>query len=38
MLIGLDSAEPSVVEAWRDERPTLSGLTGRGVHGRKLAA
>ena len=34
MLIGLDCAEPSLVEAWRDELPTLSGLMERGVHGR----
>ena len=34
MLIGLDSAEPSLVEAWRDELPTLAGLMDRGVHGR----
>ena len=34
MVIGLDSAEPSLVEAWRDELPTLSGLMDRGVHGR----
>ncbi|MGH8941175.1 MAG: alkaline phosphatase family protein, partial [Actinomycetes bacterium] len=34
MLIGLDSAEPSLVEAWRDELPVLSGLMDRGVHGR----
>jgi predicted AlkP superfamily phosphohydrolase/phosphomutase len=34
MLIGLDCAEPSLVERWRDELPTLSGLMDRGVHGR----
>ena len=34
MVIGLDSAEPSLVEAWRDELPTLAGLMERGVHGR----
>jgi predicted AlkP superfamily phosphohydrolase/phosphomutase len=27
MVIGLDSAEPSLVEAWRDDLPTLSALT-----------
>src|SRR3954471_14863521 len=35
MIIGLDCAEPSLVlERWRDELPTLSGLMERGVHGR----
>jgi predicted AlkP superfamily phosphohydrolase/phosphomutase len=34
MVIGLDSAEPSLVQAWRDELPTLSSLMERGVHGR----
>ena len=32
MLIGLDCAEPSLVlERWRDELPTISGLMERGV-------
>jgi predicted AlkP superfamily phosphohydrolase/phosphomutase len=35
MLIGLDCAEPSLVlERWRDELPTLSGLMERGTYGR----
>jgi predicted AlkP superfamily phosphohydrolase/phosphomutase len=35
MIIGLDCAEPSLVlERWRDELPTLSGLMEQGVHGR----
>ena len=34
MVIGLDCAEPSLVERWREELPTLSGLMERGVHGR----
>ncbi|HJQ73416.1 MAG TPA: alkaline phosphatase family protein [Gaiellaceae bacterium] len=35
MLIGLDCAEPSLVlERWRDELPTLSGLMERGRFGR----
>ncbi|HWQ23611.1 MAG TPA: alkaline phosphatase family protein [Gaiellaceae bacterium] len=35
MLIGLDCAEPSLVlERWRDELPTLSGLMERGASGR----
>jgi predicted AlkP superfamily phosphohydrolase/phosphomutase len=35
MLIGLDYADPSLVlERWRDELPTLSGLTVRGAYGR----
>lgn len=34
MIIGLDCAEPSLLEAWRDELPVLSGLMERGVHGR----
>ncbi len=35
MLIGLDCAEPSLVlERWRDELPTLSGLMERGSYGR----
>ena len=35
MLIGLDCAEPSLVlERWRDELPTLSGLMERGAYGR----
>ena len=34
MIIGLDCAEPSLVEAWRDELPTLAGLMERGVYGR----
>jgi predicted AlkP superfamily phosphohydrolase/phosphomutase len=34
MVIGLDCAEPSLVERWRDELPTLAGLMDRGVHGR----
>jgi predicted AlkP superfamily phosphohydrolase/phosphomutase len=35
MLIGLDCAEPSLVlERWRDELPTLSGLMDRGAYGR----
>src|ERR687896_1321122 len=34
MLIGLDCAEPSLVlERWRDELPTLSGLMERGMYG-----
>ena len=34
-LIGLDCAEPSLVlERWRDELPTLSGLMERGSYGR----
>jgi predicted AlkP superfamily phosphohydrolase/phosphomutase len=35
MLIGLDCAEPSLVlERWRDELPTISGLMERGTYGR----
>jgi len=35
MLIGLDCAEPSLVlERWRGELPTLSGLMERGTYGR----
>jgi predicted AlkP superfamily phosphohydrolase/phosphomutase len=35
MIIGLDCAEPSLVlERWRDDLPTLSGLMERGVFGR----
>jgi predicted AlkP superfamily phosphohydrolase/phosphomutase len=34
MLIGLDCAEPSLVDEWRDDLPTLGGLMDRGVHGR----
>ncbi len=35
MLIGLDCAEPSLVlERWRDQLPTISGLMERGVYGR----
>jgi predicted AlkP superfamily phosphohydrolase/phosphomutase len=34
MIVGLDCAEPSLLEAWRDELPVLSGLMERGVHGR----
>src|SRR5690348_543001 len=35
MIIGLDCAEPSLVlERWRDELPTLSGLMERGAYGR----
>ncbi len=35
MLIGLDCAEPSLVlERWRDQLPTLSGLMQRGTYGR----
>jgi predicted AlkP superfamily phosphohydrolase/phosphomutase len=35
MIIGLDSAEPSLVlERWRDRLPTLAGLMERGVSGR----
>ncbi len=34
MIIGLDCAEPSLLEAWRSDLPTLSGLIDRGVHGR----
>ena len=35
MLIGLDCAEPSLVlERWRDQLPTLSGLMRRGTYGR----
>jgi predicted AlkP superfamily phosphohydrolase/phosphomutase len=34
MIIGLDCAEPSLLEAWRDELPVLSGLMDRGIHGR----
>ncbi len=35
MIIGLDCAEPSLVlERWRDELPTLSGLMERGRYGR----
>ena len=34
LVIGLDCAEPSLVlERWRDELPTLSGLMSRGVWG-----
>lgn len=34
MIIGLDCAEPSLLERWRDQLPVLSGLMDRGVHGR----
>ncbi len=34
MIVGLDCAEPSLLEAWRDELPVLSGLMDRGVHGK----
>ena len=35
MLIGLDCAEPSLVlERWRDQLPTISGLMERGTYGR----
>jgi hypothetical protein len=35
MLIGLDCAEPSLVlERWRDQLPTFSGLMQRGTYGR----
>ena len=34
MVIGLDCAEPSLLEAWRTELPVLSSLMERGVHGR----
>jgi predicted AlkP superfamily phosphohydrolase/phosphomutase len=35
MIIGLDCAEPSLVlERWRDDLPTLSGLMDAGVYGR----
>ena len=35
MLIGLDCAEPSLVlERWRDDLPTISGLMERGAFGR----
>jgi len=35
MLIGLDCAEPSLVlERWRDDLPTLRGLSERGLSGR----
>jgi predicted AlkP superfamily phosphohydrolase/phosphomutase len=35
MIIGLDCAEPSLVlERWRDQLPTLSGLMERGAYGR----
>jgi len=35
MIIGLDRAEPSLVlDAWRDELPTLSRLLEQGVFGR----
>ncbi len=34
MVIGLDCAEPSLLEAWRGDLPNLSALIERGVHGR----
>ena len=34
MVIGLDCAEPSLLEAWKAELPVLSSLMERGVHGR----
>ena len=35
MLIGLDCAEPSLIlDRWREELPTLSGLMERGSYGR----
>jgi predicted AlkP superfamily phosphohydrolase/phosphomutase len=34
MIIGLDCAEPSLLDAWREELPVLSELMARGVHGR----
>jgi predicted AlkP superfamily phosphohydrolase/phosphomutase len=34
MIVGLDCAEPSLVEAWRDDLPTLDGLMRRGAYGR----
>jgi predicted AlkP superfamily phosphohydrolase/phosphomutase len=35
MLLGLDCAEPSLVlERWRDQLPTISGLMERGSYGR----
>ena len=35
MIVGLDCAEPSLVlERWRDELPTISGLMERGAYGR----
>ncbi len=34
MVIGLDCAEPSLVERWRDDLPTLASLSDRGAHGR----
>jgi predicted AlkP superfamily phosphohydrolase/phosphomutase len=34
MVIGLDCAEPSLVEQWRSDLPNLSTLIDRGVHGR----
>ena len=38
LIIGLDSAEPSLVEAWRNELPALSALMDQGVHGRLTSA
>jgi predicted AlkP superfamily phosphohydrolase/phosphomutase len=34
MLIGLDCAEPSLIDEWRHDLPTLDGLIQRGAHGR----
>jgi predicted AlkP superfamily phosphohydrolase/phosphomutase len=35
LIVGLDCAEPSLVlERWRDELPTISGLMDRGTYGR----
>jgi predicted AlkP superfamily phosphohydrolase/phosphomutase len=34
MVIGLDCAEPSLVDLWRNELPTLDGLMERGAYGR----
>jgi predicted AlkP superfamily phosphohydrolase/phosphomutase len=34
MIIGLDCAEPSLLDAWRAQLPVLSALIDRGVHGR----
>ena len=34
MIIGLDCAEPSLLERWREQLPVLSGLMDQGVHGR----
>ena len=37
LVVGLDSAAPALVDRWRGELPTLSGLIERGAYGQMLS-